>query len=724
MPPATRVTVQKLLAKIPWNSTVDFEVTPPRAGGRKTVPVVVSVIDPSCGLRVGDRIAAVHSGHIRYDAKFTPSDEIRSLLFQNGEPRTIEVVRLQYPEGQYRLGREEEREQALEAIMNMPEIPTDVVVPERFQGLVAHVQNWHDDAVSKAIEIPLPVGIISKKRNGTGHLEVGPYERMIEHMGQGGYSLPKQLVFMYCCSEKDPRDAAEVFGRNVLPELQRIYRFKAKITVNGGPKYLLLAPWESHKPKGTADEDANLAEEPDPDDAEDGGDANGGGGNNGGGNAPTIHTASDRLKLAVENARRAATGADIAGLNGHEYDNEVNNLTNKQFPVMPKGDNEVQDERWFALYDAASPKPLNSLIINRPKVLDDHLKDQENRGSGWIIFNQVIAMETSRKGHLTSAILYETATSALKMYPEENVKDGRGYRLPFGWLCSVTILNLAFSRLGFLPGNPIGGGQSQIGKLWAQGWYEDDAATGRREYHVVQVEGRPLMKRVLIATYGYNPSSIRRDGGGSNWDSTDAFLRACVVTLGQIENSCLSQFDQVQSFENKECGSEVTVVNKKLYRGVDSLLTVKHAAFASFHKSKHRYIDELTLRLCKQVAEADVENNAIVFAPCHVAITSRGRKARMQTGDCRGSTQELRNEYWSTLRPFKRRHGVSNDKIYRRVLYESLFNAVKDLGRPIYLCYYGCEASVLVDTEEKKYFLLHPVFSSYLIRSDLDITEE
>ena len=179
----------------------------------------------------------------------------------------------------------------------------------------------------------------------------------------------------------------------------------------------------------------------------------------------------------------------------------------------------------------------------------------------------------------------------------------------------------------------------------------------------------------------------------------------------------------MQSFENKEYGSEVRVSVKKMYRGVDSLLTVKHAVFAAT-LLKHRYIDELTQKLCKQVAEADVENNAIVFAPCHVAFTGRGRKARMQTGDCRGSTQELRNEYWSTLRPFKDRRGASNDKTYRRSLYESLLNAVKDLGRPIYLCYYGCEASVLVDTEEKKYFLLHPVFSSYLIRSDLDITEE
>ena len=90
---------------------------------------------------------------------------------------------------------------------------------------------------------------------------------MIQRMGQEGCSLAEQLVFMYCCSERDPQRAAVLlYQRRILAEIERLYRFKAKITVNGGPKYLLLAPWESHKPKGTADEAANLAAEPDDDD--------------------------------------------------------------------------------------------------------------------------------------------------------------------------------------------------------------------------------------------------------------------------------------------------------------------------------------------------------------------------------------------------------------------------------------------------------------------------
>lgn len=45
-----------------------------------------------------------------------------------------------------------------------------------------------------------------------------------------------------------------------------------------------------------------------------------------------------------------------------------------------------------------------------------------------------------------------------------------------------------------------------------------------------------------------------------------------------------------------------------------------------------------------------------------------------------------------------------------------------DLRRLLYLCYYDSEAAVLGGTEEKKYFLLHPDFALYLVRSDLAIT--
>ena len=307
------------------------------------------------------------------------------------------------------------------------------------------------------------------------------------------------------------------------------------------------------------------------------------------------------------------------------------------------------------------------------------------------------------------------------MYPEERIKDGRGYRLPFGWLCSVTILNLVFSRLGFLPGNPIGGGQSETGKLWAQGWYEGDGTTERREYHVVQVDGKPLQKRVLIATCGHSPSSIRRDGGGTNWDSKSAFLRSCVVTLSQIANSVLPQNKHIIAFTAMEFGEEVVVGRKKVYRGVDSLLTLQHAVFTDI--KDHRYIDILSQKLCKKVAKAEVGENAIFFAPCRDAFAHDKRKSRMLEGDSRGKTRELKNEYWTTLRPFKRLlRDTGNNNQQKREIQVNLFNAVMDLRRPLYLCYYDSETAVLGGTEEKKYFLLHPDFAKYLVKSDVPIT--
>lgn len=749
MEPITTVTCKKLLAMIPWNATQHFEVNAPRADGSRTVPIVTNVIDPNCGLRRHDRIRAIHDSYVRRDSKHVPGDEFRSLLFNCcGVPRMIEVVRIQYPEGPHRLSREEEREQALDAIDNMPDTPTDVIVPSSFQGIVNYTQDWLSKRVAEAIEIPLPTAIASKKRRAAdGHLEVGEYNKMVESMRDGGCSLAKLLVFMHCCPENDPRDAALLFQRVVLPELKQTYRFKAKVEVDGRDRWMLLAPWDSHKPKGTDDEDAHLSEEPDEDlDEEEDvgtdeavvavGNAGVGGAGGSNGAALAIRTASDRIKLAIDNARRRASGSDVNGLVGHEYDDERNNLADNQFPLMPKGKSEVQDEHWCALYDEKDPKPLNSLITNRPKVVTNHLKKaQERRGSAWIILDQVIRKETTHLGHLIGAILYEMGDGGLKMYPEEWIKNGRGYRLPFGWLCSATILNLPFSRLGFLPGNPIGGGQSTAGKLWAQGWYEDRAnananGTVSRKYSVVQVKRKestgsvvqkPLMKRVLIATYGYNYSSIRRDGGGLNWDSKSTFDRACVVTLINLENSNLSQHPQVVSFLEAGFGSEFRVGKKLHYKGVDSHLTVQHAVHVGMKPCL--YIDAVSQMLCPQIEEAKVEDNAVVFAPCYLAFSNMLRKPQMQLGDSRGITAALRNEYWGILRRFKPLFDATNDAQRRQTLYALLHTTIKDLGRPVYLCYFCSEADVLVGNEEKKYLLLPPTFARYLIRSDLHITQ-
>jgi hypothetical protein len=167
-------------------------------------------------------------------------------------------------------------------------------------------------------------------------------------------------------------------------------------------------------------------------------------------------------------------------------------------------------------------------------------------------------------------------------------------------------------------------------------------------------------------------------------------------------------------------GKMVVVKQKRLFRGVDSLLTVQAAVFKNLRD--YRYIDVLAQKLCKQVAKEEVGETAIFFAPCRDAFTNHQRTGRMLEGDSRGKTMELRNEYWTTLRRFKRQLEVSSG-IKRRAIYEDLFNAVMDLRRPLYLCYYDSEADVKAGTEEKKYFLLHPDFASYLIRSDIPITQ-
>lgn len=141
-------------------------------------------------------------------------------------------------------------------------------------------------------------------------------------------------------------------------------------------------------------------------------------------------------------------------------------------------------------------------------------------------------------------------------------------------------------------------------------------------------------------------ASIQNAHGIVNSNQT---MRSCVVTLAQIANSALSKDNHVIAFPAMEFGEEVVVNGKKMYRGVDSLLTLQHAVFTGI--KAYTYIDLLSQKLCKQVAKAEVEDTAIIFAPCRDTFSNEKRKVQMLEGDSRGKTMELKNEYWGTLRP-------------------------------------------------------------------------
>ena len=142
-------------------------------------------------------------------------------------------------------------------------------------------------------------------------------------------------------------------------------------------------------------------------------------------------------------------------------------------------------------------------------------------------------------------------------------------------------------------------------------------------------------------------ASIQNAHGIVNSNQT---MRSCVVTLAQIANSALSKQGQsCYCISGMEFGEEVVVNGKKMYRGVDSLLTLQHAVFTGI--KAYTYIDLLSQKLCKQVAKAEVEDTAIIFAPCRDTFSNEKRKVQMLEGDSRGKTMALKNEYWGTLRP-------------------------------------------------------------------------
>ena len=356
------------------------------------------------------------------------------------------------------------------------------------------------------------------------------------------------------------------------------------------------------------------------------------------------------------------------------------------------------DDSYAALFDFNNPKHINLITDLFPNAHNDAMKKKMRvQGTVHVVYDELIARETSCAGTKRSALLVVAGESA-RMYPiKEQGPNGLGYHLPWGWRCDVTFTRLCLVENGWLPARPR---SSQF----EHGWFEE-AQDGQRTYRMVKTD------RIAIATHGSANSAISRGRNGWNTKDLEHRIRCMVVCQDDMVRASprLAEFTSLLGGGWWRCTTGV------IYRRMERDTAAKWLLAATLVGKKPRVIDLLSARLAEEVEEGNLPEQKVVFAACATALDGNGRRRTAAipfAGELKG------DDYWSAIRPFyeERRQDPAkrqgNTSAGKNLLFRA-GQAVMDLDKPIFIAIPDGVGGNL------RYFYLFEDFLRHLVSKDL-----